>query len=519
MIYRFDDCALDVERRELRCGGELRHVEPQVFDLLHFLLRERDRVVSREAIFKAVWHGRFVSDEALSTRINAARRAIGDDGTRQRLIRTERRSGFRFVGAVSAGVREQSAPVAIPTYRLAAELPDAPVVALLPFACIGEGDRARLTAQALREEIAAGLHDIDWLRTATSGCSDDYDGPAVGLKTRDGKSRSAYLLHGCVRVGRDETHTVVRLTDAASGIQLWAERFRSRSDGYFEEVAANVTGALSNQIFAAESRRNRQRNQEGIGAWNTIVRAVALMNTRKKPDVRLAQALLRQAIELDPKSAPCFSLLSIVATLSVHLGWKAQEAARPIALGAAEKAVDLNSEDGWSHVALGYSRLLLDNRPEEAIDILATALKLNPNLAIAHYFTALASAYTGDTVASFRHAELAEHLAPRDLLMLGNSGAQDNVRATASFVADRYQDGIAFARKTIALSPRQTSAYRQLVLNHAFAGERQQAAAALATIRNLAPDISRWLQQQETRWSNRQDHEKYVDAFRLAGMK
>jgi tetratricopeptide (TPR) repeat protein len=179
----------------------------------------------------------------------------------------------------------------------------------------------------------------------------------------------------------------------------------------------------------------------------------------------------------------------------------------------------LNSEDGWGHVALGYARLLIENRPEEAIDVLATAIKLNPNAAIAHYFIALASAYTGDTAASFRHADLAEHLAPYDMLALGNAGMQDNVRATASFVAGRYRDGIAFAQKTIAVSPRQTPAYRQLVLNHAFAGDREQAATAFAKLKSLAPNVARWLRQQESRWSNREHYEKYVDAFRLAGMK
>jgi DNA-binding winged helix-turn-helix (wHTH) protein len=96
LIYRFEDCTLDLQRHELCRDGELRHVEPQVFDLLVFLIEQRDRVVSREDILRAVRHGRIVSDEVLSTRLNAVRRAIGDDGKRQRLIRTVRRSGFRI---------------------------------------------------------------------------------------------------------------------------------------------------------------------------------------------------------------------------------------------------------------------------------------------------------------------------------------------------------------------------------------------------------------------------------------
>lgn len=100
--YRFENYVLDVQRRELRCNGVFRPVERQVFNLLHFLIENCDRVVSRDEIFRAVWRGRIVSDSVLGTRINAVRQAIGDDGTQQRLIRTIRGSGFRFVGDVTA---------------------------------------------------------------------------------------------------------------------------------------------------------------------------------------------------------------------------------------------------------------------------------------------------------------------------------------------------------------------------------------------------------------------------------
>jgi pimeloyl-ACP methyl ester carboxylesterase/DNA-binding winged helix-turn-helix (wHTH) protein len=100
MIVSFANCALDVERRELRLSDNPVHVEPQVFDLLAHLIAQRDRVVTKDEILEAVWHGRIVSEATLSSRINAARRAIGDSGKTQTLIRTVARRGFRFVGAV-----------------------------------------------------------------------------------------------------------------------------------------------------------------------------------------------------------------------------------------------------------------------------------------------------------------------------------------------------------------------------------------------------------------------------------
>src|SRR5215213_3660976 len=95
--YLFEDYALDTDRRELRRGGTLVAIEPQVFDLLAYVLKHRDRVVTKDELFAAVWNGRFVSESALTTRINAARVAVGDSGATQRVIHTLRGRGFRFV--------------------------------------------------------------------------------------------------------------------------------------------------------------------------------------------------------------------------------------------------------------------------------------------------------------------------------------------------------------------------------------------------------------------------------------
>src|SRR6266511_4323791 len=91
---------LDAARRELQSGSELVPIEPQVFDLLEFLIRNRDRVVSKDDLVASVWGRRVVSDSAIAARINAARRAVGDTGDQQRWIRTIPRKGFRFVGDI-----------------------------------------------------------------------------------------------------------------------------------------------------------------------------------------------------------------------------------------------------------------------------------------------------------------------------------------------------------------------------------------------------------------------------------
>jgi pimeloyl-ACP methyl ester carboxylesterase/DNA-binding winged helix-turn-helix (wHTH) protein len=99
-VYRFDDFVLDTPNYELRSGDTVVRVEPQVFDVMAYLVANHERVVTKEELFDSVWGGKFVGEAALTSRIKAARRALGDDGESQRYIRTARGRGYRFVGTV-----------------------------------------------------------------------------------------------------------------------------------------------------------------------------------------------------------------------------------------------------------------------------------------------------------------------------------------------------------------------------------------------------------------------------------
>jgi DNA-binding winged helix-turn-helix (wHTH) protein/alpha-beta hydrolase superfamily lysophospholipase len=115
MRFLFGDCVIDANRRELLRAGDPVHLEPQVFDLILHLIRNRDRVVSKDDLLENVWDGRIVSESTLSNRINAARRALGDSGEQQQYIKTIARRGLRFIGEV----REEQPETARATPRIA----------------------------------------------------------------------------------------------------------------------------------------------------------------------------------------------------------------------------------------------------------------------------------------------------------------------------------------------------------------------------------------------------------------
>ena len=158
---------IDLRRQELRRAGQIVHVEPQVYDLLVHLVRNRDRVVSKDELLDTIWNGRIVSEAALSSRINAARKAIGDDGDRQALIKTIHRRGFRFIGAVQEDANEPvvatPAVEAKPTSPQPAVSSRKPSIAVLPFANLSKEPDTDYFSYGLTEDVIRLLARNRWL--------------------------------------------------------------------------------------------------------------------------------------------------------------------------------------------------------------------------------------------------------------------------------------------------------------------------------------------------------------------
>jgi TolB-like protein/cytochrome c-type biogenesis protein CcmH/NrfG len=511
VIYRFDDCVLDTERRELRRADALRSVEPQVFDLLEYLMRHRERVVGRDELLKAIWRGHEVSDAVLSTRINAARAAIGDSGRDQNVIRTFLRRGFRFMRPLrerKADVDEQTSTTPSRP-RLALAIAGAPAIAVLPFAHQGTGPSTACIAHGLAEEIGVTVSKLGWLSVVYRHASLPSNRSEMEVQQLASALGVQYVLEGGVR----EAAGRVRI------IHIWAERYeRDLTDvlAVQDEIAAQVVKTIADQLYAAECVAAKLKPTDSLSLWEYLVRALSLMNTRRRVDLSAAESLLKKAIAIDPSCAPAFSLLSFAATLRVHLGWQLRSAGPPIALEGARKALALNPDEPWGHLALGYANLFRLGRPQAALESLARAIALDPDLSIAHYLSALASIYIGEHANALRHAQLAASLRPYDLLARGNAGAADNVRATLGFAAGRHQEGMEFARKAVRQSPRQLPAYRLLAFNCAFAGENEAAAAAIKLVRRSNRDTEQWIRDTATMWSRREDFNKYIEAYRLA---
>jgi TolB-like protein/class 3 adenylate cyclase len=261
--YLFDGYVLDTERRELRHGAGVVSLEPQVFDILEYLIRNREHVVSKDDLFASIWNGRLVSESALSTRINAARSAIGDNGDEQRLIRTVFRRGFRFVGAVC----EEQKPAAVATEPPRAVQPERLSIAVLPFSNMsGDPDQEHF-ADGITEDIITALSKLRGLHVIGRNSAFVYKGKSIPIKQAGAELGARYILEGSVRKAGDRLRVTGQLVEAATDQHLWAERYDPDLKDIFaiqDEITERVVNAVEPAVRAWEQRHGISGLRDGL---------------------------------------------------------------------------------------------------------------------------------------------------------------------------------------------------------------------------------------------------------------
>ncbi|MES1148380.1 MAG: winged helix-turn-helix domain-containing protein, partial [Bradyrhizobium guangdongense] len=386
MAFQFEDFVLDLERRELRRAGHLVALEPQVFDLLTFLVRNRDRVVTRDNLLDAIWNGRVVSESTLASRINAARRAINDTGEAQRLIRTVARKGVRFVGEVVETASAQPAPAKTPESTAAGlPLPDRPAIAVLPFTNLSGEIEQDYFSDGISEDIITALSKLRWFFVIARNSSFIYKGRAVHLRQVADELGVRYVVEGSVRKGGDRVRITAQLNDVATGSHLWAERYdRELADVFAvqDEITEAIVAAIEPQLYAAENFRAQRKPPGSMDAWDLLMRALSHYWRVTRQDHVVAQALLEKAIALDPLYGKALGLLGTSYMFTAHMGWMEMATALPLAERAATAAIRADGEDPWAHNALGHVHLFA-RRFEDSLAEFETALLLNPNFALA----------------------------------------------------------------------------------------------------------------------------------------
>lgn len=526
MQFTFENHTLDIERRELRRGGAPVAMQPQVFDLLVHLVRNRERVVSKDDLIALVWGGRNVSDSTLTSRINAARTAVGDSGSAQKLIRTIPRKGLRFVGTVmeqpsGAGTASPKVAPARINVRVSSNAPlprpDRPAIAVLAFNNMSDDPEQEYFSDGISEDIITALSKQRWFLVIARNSSFVYKGHPVPMRQIGEELGVRYLLEGSVRKSGDRVRITAKLNDVTSGNHLWAEHFdRDLTDVFAvqDEITEAIVAAIEPQIYAAENFRSRRKPPNSLDAWDLVMRALSHFWRVTRPDNMIARALLEKAIEIDPNYGQALGALSTCHMFGVHMGWGDITVAAPIAGRASMAAVLADSEDPWAHNALG-SYYFSTRRLDDSLAEFELALQLNPNFTLAQGYCGLALCYFGRWQEAHELALRALRLSPRDPF----SAIYYGVAGYAQFVGRNYQEAINLSREAIRQRSDFPGGYRVLTVAAGMAGQTETAAATLRELRRTQPNISLDWVANSLPWKFDADREHYLEAFRRAGLE
>jgi len=510
--YFFEDCVLDTDKRELRRGGgDPVSITPQVFDLLKYLILNRERVVSKEDLIDAIWKGRIVSDAAVTTRINAARSAIGDRGEEQRLLKTLPRKGFRFVGSVLE--QHEGTSTDTPERKPDLALPNKPSIAVLPFANLNTDREQEYLADGIVEDIITELSRFSELFVIARNSSFQYKGKAIDVRQVGRELGVRYVLEGSVRRGRDRIRISAQLIDTATGAHRWAERYDRALEDIFavqDEVVRTIVAILAAHVRMAETERTRAKPPSSWHAYDYYLKAVdamiAWLRSITVDHLYEARRLLQQSLAIDPSYARSYAVMSN-SYLAVWFNRVDADflnpGARDQAYQFARRAVEIDPNLPEAHHALGFA-LLARNELDASIAAFERANALNPNFVNWQFGYALVR--TGD---------------PRRAIDVLNSYVRlDPLYAPfvsgflgfAHYTLKEYAQALSLLRDCVSRSPSARFGHTWLAATYGQMGKLKEGQAEVAEVMRI--DTSR----PTVTFKNAEDDQHFFDGLRKAGL-
>jgi TolB-like protein/Tfp pilus assembly protein PilF len=497
-IWRFESFELDPIRFELRSDGQRVHVEPQVLSLLTLLVENGDRMVGKEEVIEKIWDGRIVSESAVAARIKAARKAVGDDGSQQRLIRTIHGRGFRFVGEVApsgpaetaGGIAPRTAGPAQPDELERRNARDGrPSIAVLPFHIVGEAGPHDIVADALPADIIMDLSRLHWLFVIARGSSFRFRGADVDSVTVGRQLGVGYCLTGSVEIiGRGVT-VAASLVDANDGVTIWGESYRgalSELQQMRPEIESQVVDALKVQIPRNEVRIARARPADELDAWASFHLGLDHMYRFTRQDNGRAAQLFMQSLARDPYFSRALGGLSFTHFQNAFLGFAEDPAAETEAARTlAHLALEADRIDPFAHFNIGRS-LWLEGRLEDSIEWFDRAINISPSFAQGVYNRGLVGTMVGRLERADADLALALDLSPLDPLAY----AMVSSRALLQVQLDDYEEAADLGARAATMPGAHKHIELIAAITAQLAGRREDAQHWLARACKEDPDLT-----------------------------
>lgn len=537
-VLRFGPFSLDLARASLSGPDGQVPLRPKSFDVLLYLLRNRDRVISKDELMGTVWPNVFVTENSLVQCISDIRAALGAEG--QAFLKTVSRRGYIFSAPL---VEVPSEPIPVPLVSrpgralfvggvLAAILvagvagwwwksdPAATTragvstrplsVAVLPLTTVGSPDDGYF-ADGLSEDITSALSRFRELTVLSPRTVAAYKGrsPSKDEIARDLRVR--YLAEGSVRRANGRLRISMRLADA-EGTLVWAEQYEAGADQVLaiqEDITHHITGALAVRVTANEQARVAAKPPASLEAYDLVLRGRGLLTRLTRSATSNARSAFERALELDPSYAPAYVGLGRADLLAVLVGWTPDPAGTlRRAEARALKAVAIDEFNPAARIVLGavYTRL---GEYDRAVETLRQALAFNPSDPEIYAGLGDALLYDGQVNEARTALETAASLDPRlsshDLFNLG---------ATYFLLGDQARAAQVYER-TVARQDANAFIHAMLAAIYADAGRKEEARREIAEVRRLNPIFD--IESFGTLFRNPAHREKVVAALHLAG--
>lgn len=478
-VYTFENYRLNTALSQLTFRGEEVVLEPRVFDLLVYLIENRDRVVSKDDIVTHVWGGRFTSDSAITTCLKSLRKALNDDGEQQRFVKTRRGRGFHFVADVVADVAatatvqsfvEQSifTPEAVSLYK------GKPSLIVLPFQNLSTIADDAVLSEAMAHELIQAFSRLRWIRVIARGTAFRFRMVDPDLKSIGKQLNVRYALCGSIEVLGGLRSVTVELSNCETADVVWAERFELRGEAVHElrrDIVNRVLSSLEMYIPLNEASQASLNVSENLDSWANFHLGLRHMFRFTQTDNAQATRYFEKATVLDTNFARAYAGLSFSRFQDSFLKYdKDIKKATLDARRLAERAVELDPLDPFTNYNMGRS-FWLQGDAGAGQGWLERSVSLSPNFAQGYYSCSYAEIMQGKAETALQNTERALNLSPLDPLLY----AVLSVRALCYLRLGNMQEAIYWSDKSARTPGAHYLIFMITALSYALNGDKLNA--------------------------------------------
>jgi TolB-like protein len=477
---RFGPFRLDLSRRELWQGDRLIPVGARALDILCVLVSARGEVVSKDELMAKVWPETVVEENNIQVHVSALRKAIADATSPTGYLLTVPGRGYRFVG-----LELEAEGINAPAVAAAADhppLPHKPSIAVLPFVNLGGDAEQEYFADGITEDIITALAHFRWFFVIARNSSFAYRGRSIDVKQVARELGVRYVLEGSVRRSADRVRISTQLIDANAGTQIWGDRYDRELADIFavqDEITEQVVGAVEPELLKAEGGRAVARASGSLSVWDLIRQGTWHFHQLSEPTHLRALELFKEATRIAPDLPEAQMWVSRAATGVAAYGWcRDPDAVLRESLAAALAAVRRDEKDAYSHFALAMTHVFLGNLLE-AVRAAEKAVELGPSFALAHVGLGMALLYSGKPEEALEPMASGLRLNPFD----PQNSHWFRIQALALYFANQKERALASAQRALKARPGWPLTLETAAICHVALGQMKEARACLEQMR------------------------------------